>query len=82
MSGTAAPWRAACRRALPISPSRYSPAVVNITTSTLIAQDTGPHPMVPEGSPFEEFFRDFLDRDGRATEPPQPGAPARWARAS
>ncbi len=43
---------------------QVSPAVVNITTSTLIAQDTGPHPMVPEGSPFEEFFRDFLDRNG------------------
>ena len=43
---------------------QVSPAVVNITTSTLIAQDSSPHPMVPEGSPFEEFFRDFLDRDG------------------
>jgi serine protease Do len=40
-----------------------SPAVVNITTSTLIAQDTAPTPMVPEGSPFEDFFRDFLDRN-------------------
>jgi serine protease Do len=42
---------------------KVSPAVVNITTSTLIAQDTAPTPMVPEGSPFEEFFRDFLDRN-------------------
>jgi len=42
---------------------RVSPSVVNITTSTLIAQDTQPHPMVPEGSPFEDFFRDFFDRD-------------------
>ena len=43
---------------------QISPAVVNITTSTLVAQQTGPQPMVPEGSPFEDFFRDFLDRDG------------------
>ncbi len=42
---------------------KVSPAVVNITTSTLIAQQTGPRPMVPEGSPFEDFFRDFLDRE-------------------
>lgn len=40
-----------------------SPAVVNITTATLIAQDTDTHPMVPEGSPFEELFRDFLDQE-------------------
>ncbi len=42
---------------------RVSPAVVNITTSTLIAQETQPHPMVPEGSPFEDFFRDFFDNE-------------------
>ncbi|SMH34752.1 serine protease Do [Maritimibacter sp. HL-12] len=42
---------------------QVSPAVVNITTSTLIAQETQPHPMVPEGSPFEDFFRDFFDNE-------------------
>ncbi len=43
-----------------------SPAVVNITTSTIVAQrEGGPQPMIPEGSPFEEFFRDFLDRNQR-----------------
>jgi len=41
-----------------------SPAVVNITTSTVIAGHTGPGPMVPEGSPFEDFFRDFMNPDG------------------
>ncbi len=42
---------------------RLSPAVVNITTTTNIAQvDRGPAPVLPEGSPFEEFFRDFMDR--------------------
>ncbi len=40
-----------------------SPAVVNITTSTVVAQGTGPSPIVPEGSPFEDFFRDFQDRN-------------------
>ncbi|MEC7763922.1 MAG: Do family serine endopeptidase [Pseudomonadota bacterium] len=46
-----------------------SPAVVNITTATVVSQDTGPTPMVPEGSPFEDFFRDFLDRDGEGQAP-------------
>ncbi|MCB1329019.1 MAG: trypsin-like peptidase domain-containing protein, partial [Maritimibacter sp.] len=49
-----------------------SPAVVNITTATLIAQDTDTHPMVPEGSPFEELFRDFFDQDPDGeNRPPQ-----------
>ncbi|NNF24000.1 MAG: Do family serine endopeptidase [Rhodobacteraceae bacterium] len=42
---------------------QVSPAVVNITTSTTVATSTGPAPVVPEGSPFEDFFRDFLDRN-------------------
>ncbi|MGH1367185.1 MAG: Do family serine endopeptidase [Maritimibacter sp.] len=53
---------------------QVSPSVVNITTATLVAQNTGPTPMVPEGSPFEDFFRDFLDRDapeGAPNEAPQ-----------
>ncbi|MEE4188270.1 MAG: Do family serine endopeptidase [Roseobacter sp.] len=37
---------------------QISPAVVNITTSTTVAQRTGPQGIVPEGSPFEDFFRD------------------------
>src|SRR5680860_1239178 len=41
---------------------KISPAVVNITTSTTVAQSTGPEPMVPDGSPFEDFFRQFRDR--------------------
>ncbi|MEM8729201.1 MAG: Do family serine endopeptidase [Pseudomonadota bacterium] len=41
-----------------------SPAVVNITTSTVIEGRTGPQGMVPEGSPFEDFFREFQDRNG------------------
>lgn len=48
---------------------KVSPAVVNITTATVVSQDTGPTPMVPEGSPFEDFFRDFLDRNGEGDQP-------------
>ncbi len=39
-----------------------SPAVVNITTSTVTERGTGPMPQVPEGSPFEDFFEQFRDR--------------------
>ena len=43
---------------------QISPSVVNITTSTVVAGRTGPQGIVPEGSPFEEFFREFQDRGG------------------
>ena len=43
---------------------KVSPAVVNITTSTTVAGRTGPQGIVPEGSPFEDFFREFQDRNG------------------
>ncbi|WP_375259482.1 DegQ family serine endoprotease, partial [Citreimonas sp.] len=43
---------------------RISPAVVNITTSTTVAGRSGPQGIVPEGSPFEDFFREFQDRGG------------------
>ena len=42
---------------------KISPAVVNITTSTTVARNTAPRGVVPEGSPFEEFFREFQDRN-------------------
>src|SRR6056297_1252570 len=48
---------------------KVSEAVVNITTSTVVAQGTGPSPMVPEGSPFEDFFREFQDRNGQGNRP-------------
>ena len=46
-----------------------SPAVVNITTSTVVEGRTGPQGIVPEGSPFEDFFRDFQNRDDDGTRP-------------
>jgi len=53
---------------------RVSPAVVNITTTTTVAsrlQDD--RPRLPEGSPFDEFFRDFFgDPPGREGQPNRP----------
>ena len=49
-----------------------SPAVVNITTTTLVEfGDDAPLPIVPEGSPFEDFFRDFQDRNPEDQGRPQ-----------
>ena len=42
---------------------KSSPAVVNITTSTKVAENVMPRGVVPEGSPFEDLFRDFADRN-------------------
>ncbi|WP_071797715.1 Do family serine endopeptidase [Natronohydrobacter thiooxidans] len=47
---------------------RVSPAVVNITTSTTVASRLDEGPRLPEGSPFEDFFRDFFD--GPQGQPP------------
>ena len=44
---------------------QISPSVVNITTSTVVEGRTGPQGIVPEGSPFEDFFREFQDRNNR-----------------
>lgn len=46
-----------------------SPSVVNITTSTVVEGRTGPRGIVPEGSPFEDFFREFRDRNRDGDEP-------------
>src|SRR6056297_2634271 len=48
---------------------KMSPSVVNITTSTTVAGRTGPQGIVPEGSPFEDFFREFQDRGGQGDRP-------------
>ena len=42
---------------------KISPSVVNITTTTVVAAGAGPNPIVPEGSPFEDFFKEFQDRN-------------------
>lgn len=48
--------------------AKVSPAVVDITTSTTVAASADDAPMVPKGSPFEDFFKNFMDQNGK----PQP----------
>ena len=50
---------------------QISPSVVNITTSTTVAASTDMAPVVPEGSPFEDFFRDFMDRNQGPNQRPR-----------
>jgi serine protease Do len=50
--------------------AQISPSVVNITTSTTVAGGLSGGLDIPEGSPFEDMFRDFLERDGDGA--PQP----------
>ncbi|OUX41840.1 serine protease [bacterium TMED277] len=49
---------------------KLSPTVVNITSSSLMPNRQDQVPRLPPGSPFEDFFRDFLDKD-------QEGSPRR-----
>jgi len=76
-----APAQPAAEVALPISPlvipglgplaTRLLPAVVNVSTSETIKPDPKKKKPAPDdqqatpGSPFEEFFKDFMDRQGR-----------------
>ena len=53
---------------------KVSPSVVNITTSTNVARAAGEEgQQFPDGSPFEDFFRDFQDRN-RDGQPRQSNA--------
>ena len=60
---------------------RLLPAVVNIQTTTSPGQaragrDAPEMPQPPPGSPFEEFFREFLERNRPpGAQPGQPGRP-------
>lgn len=44
--------------------AEISPSVVNITTSSVVAAPMEGGPMVPKGSPFEDFFKDFMPPEG------------------
>ncbi len=48
---------------------QISPSVVNITTMSTVAAPAEDGPMVPEGSPFEDFFKEFQDRNGGGGAP-------------
>lgn len=50
---------------------QISPSVVNITTTSVVAASTGDAPMVPPGSPFEDFFKDFMGPNGQGGNEPQ-----------
>ncbi|MFZ1728465.1 MAG: Do family serine endopeptidase [Albidovulum sp.] len=43
---------------------KFSPSVVNITTTTMVAAPAGPGAIVPEGSPFQDFFNEFGNPNG------------------
>ena len=45
--------------------SKLSPTVVNISTTQVLKGDKKGQPefMVPRGSPFEEFFKEYLERN-------------------
>ena len=47
-------------------------AVVNISTSQIVTGSRGiPIPQVPEGSPFEDFFDDFFERNPEGDDAPR-----------
>lgn len=48
---------------------QVSPAVVMITTTAVVAAPTDGGPIVPKGSPFEEFFKDFAPEGPGQQEP-------------
>jgi serine protease Do len=55
---------------------QVAPAVVNIATTKAVQRGQGPapdfpFPEPPPGSPFEDFFREFFDRDRPPDETPQ-----------
>jgi serine protease Do len=49
---------------------RFSPAVVDITTSSIVAAQSGGQMQVPPGSPFEKFFKDFNGQNGQSPDQP------------
>ncbi len=50
---------------------KLSPSVVSIASTTIIENNSqNPIPQFPEGSPFDEFFKDYFDNDqGRSQRP-------------
>ncbi|MCB2116514.1 MAG: Do family serine endopeptidase [Rhodobacteraceae bacterium] len=51
--------------------AQVSPSVVNITTTTTVAAPAEGGPIVPEGSPFEDFFKEFGMPNGPGPRGPQ-----------
>ena len=64
---------------------QVAPAVVNITTTAVVAQPTrGPGPSFPEGSPFSDLFREFgfPGMPGPDGMPGRPGGPGQMPQRS
>ncbi len=53
---------------------KLSPSVVSIASTTII-ENNSPNeiPQFPEGSPFDEFFKDYFDRDQKRSQRPMTG---------
>lgn len=60
---------------------RLLPSVVNISTSQMVAERQGPDFQFPPGSPFEDLFRDFMDRNGQGGDQGGPAPQKRRATA-
>ena len=56
---------------------KFSPAVVDITTSSIVATPVDGQPQVPPGSPFEKFFQDFMNENAPPGQAPAPRPPER-----
>jgi len=69
VAASQAAWAQARPDSLAPLAEEISPSVVNITTASVMKGRTGPQGIVPEGSPFEEFFREFQDRNGQGNRP-------------
>ncbi len=53
---------------------KLSPSVVSIASTTIIDNNSQNQiPQFPEGSPFDEFFKDYFDRDQRRSQRPMTG---------
>ena len=53
---------------------KLSPAVVSIASTTILDSNSQNQiPQFPEGSPFDEFFKEYFDRDQRRSQRPMTG---------
>jgi serine protease Do len=48
--------------------AKLLPAVVNISSSQMVADRQGPDFQFPPGSPFEDLFKDFMNRQGQGND--------------
>ena len=53
---------------------QLSPAVVSIASTTIVENNNQNQiPQFPEGSPFDDFFKEYFDRDQRRSQRPMTG---------